>query len=247
MAFRVSLPKSTIPDTVLPATLNTITPQPTSAVTRQLGLYEGFDVYGRLIQKLGTLAGPADFTAPVTEVINLGDTETWQIYNTTADTHPIHLHQVSFRVVGRQKFTWKVDPVTGGIINIKLIGKPMPPAANETGWKDTVQMNPGEVTIIQARFDLPGKYVWHCHILEHEEHDMIRPFLVQAPAAAPFVATVSVPAASSSTADTGRSTAMVLSDTSPAEAPVPLPIPDGIYDPSLIAAPLWWKKKRLAQ
>ena len=100
-------------------------------------------------------------------------TETWNIYNTTADTHPIHLHQVSFQIVSRQGFNAKVDPLTGDMTNIKLTGKPSGPDANEAGWKDTVRMNPGEVTTIIAKFDLPGKYVWHCHILEHEEHDMM--------------------------------------------------------------------------
>jgi hypothetical protein len=176
--------------------------------------------------------------------------EQWQVYNVTVDTHPIHLHSTMFQIVSRQKFNRKVvDPLTGAFVVTSLSGKPTGPDANENGWKDTARMNPGEVTTILVKFDLPGDYVWHCHILEHEENDMMNQLVIlDAPAAAPFVATVSVPAASSSTADTGRSTAMVLSDTSPAEAPVPLPIPDGIYDPSLIAAPLWWKKKkRLAQ
>ena len=77
-----------------------------------------------------------------------------------------------------------------------------PPDSNEAGWKDTAQMNPGEVTTIRAKFDLPGNYVWHCHILEHEEHDMMRPIhvVLDAPpaAAAPAVMT----AASTATANT---------------------------------------------
>jgi spore coat protein A, manganese oxidase len=200
MAFRVRN-IAPIRDVTLPATLNTITPLVPGAVTRQLGLYEGLDSNGRLIQKLGTLARPANFTDNVTEVIKQGDTETWQIYNTTMDTHPIHLHQVSFQVVGRlQKFNWKIDPATGGIIVTGLTGKLTPPAANEVGWKDTVQMNPGEVTIIKARFDLPGRYVWHCHILEHEEHDMMRPFLVLPPVVVASTQTVSTASASPTTA-----------------------------------------------
>jgi hypothetical protein len=221
----------------------------------------------------------------------LNTSEVWTIVNTTGDAHPIHLHLTQFRILNRQKldaagYLAAVNPLlpfAAGGTGVEnsfgtttppdptpyLKGHPAAPDTNETGFKDTVKVYPGELVRIVAPFggtaagltaafkgDAPdaavqrfiGTYVWHCHILEHEEHDMMRPFLVQAPAAAPFVATVSVPAASSSTADTGRSTAMVLSDTSATEAPVPLPIPDGIYDPSLIAAPLWWKKKkRLAQ
>jgi hypothetical protein len=66
---------------------------------------------------------------------------------------------------------------------ITLKGSPMPPSANEMGWKDTVQMYPGTVTTIVAKFDLPGKYVWHCHILEHEEHDMMHWLNIIKPAA----------------------------------------------------------------
>ena len=109
--------------------------------------------------------------------------EEWQVFNTTADTHPIHLHQVSFQIVSRQQFAWTVtDSTTGEFKVTGLIGQPRGPDANEAGWKDTVQMNPGEVTIIRAKFDLPGKYVWHCHILEHEEHDMMNEYeVVSAP------------------------------------------------------------------
>jgi len=57
---------------------------------------------------------------------------------------------------------------------LKLTGAPQPAHANERGWKDTVIANPGEVTRVVATFDLPGLYVWHCHILEHEDHEMMR-------------------------------------------------------------------------
>jgi len=194
----VSLPKNTsIPDTVLPTTLNTITPFETANNTRELALYEEEDSYGRLIQNLGTLAGPAAFDSPITEVITQGDTEIWKIYNTTADTHPIHLHQVTFQIISRQKFNWK-ETSTDGITVTALQGQPRGPDANEAGWKDTVRMNPGEVTIIEAKFDVPGKYVWHCHILEHEEHDMMRFFEVIPSAAA--TTTSATLAASSTTA-----------------------------------------------
>jgi spore coat protein A len=179
MAFRVRLPKNkAISDTTLPAALKAIAPPGRPDNSRDLALYEGEDQYDRLIQNLGTLAGPMAFDGPITEVIRQGDTEIWKIYNTTADTHPIHLHQVSFQIISRQGFNWKIDPVTGSVIVTGLTGQPRGPDANEAGWKDTARMNPGEVTIVEAKFDLPGKYVWHCHILEHEEHDMMRFFQV---------------------------------------------------------------------
>ncbi len=89
------------------------------------------------------------------------------------DTHPIHLHLINFQILNRAKFTGNPNGP-----NLK-IGPPQPPDPNERGWKDTVRANPGEVTRIIARFGpFKGIYPWHCHILEHEDHDMMRPFEV---------------------------------------------------------------------
>ena len=94
---------------------------------------------------------------PVTENPAVGAVETWEIYNFTEDAHPIHIHQVHFEVVGRD-------------------GRG--PEDWETGYKDTVIAYPGEVTRVKALFDLPGFYVWHCHIVEHEDNEMMRPMHV---------------------------------------------------------------------
>jgi spore coat protein A len=94
----------------------------------------------------------------------LNDTEIWRLHNLTEDAHPIHLHLVMFQVLGRAPLD---DPE-----NIE------PPEDWETGWKDTVIAYPDEVTYLIARFDLPGLYVWHCHILEHEDNEMMRPYYV---------------------------------------------------------------------
>jgi spore coat protein A, manganese oxidase len=185
---------------------------PPGTTVRRLTLNEGFDDYGRLIQFLGTdqpvNVPPAPTTmartyeAPPTEVITKGSTEVWEIINLTADTHPIHFHLVNVQILNRQRFSskvlgrGKVLPYSGG--PIKFSGQPVAPDANELGWKETVRVNPGEVTRVMIRFDLPAvpfavppsprlkdgpygsyhEYVWHCHILEHEEHDMMRPLLV---------------------------------------------------------------------
>jgi hypothetical protein len=110
----------------------------------------------------------------------------WRMYNNTSDTHPIHLHQTSFQVLTRGTFSSKIanlgfDPATG--LTRLAMGPvtkvaPLPVPANEVAWKDTIQINPGEVITLRAKFDLGGKYVWHCHILSHEEHDMMRFFQV---------------------------------------------------------------------
>jgi spore coat protein A len=165
---------------------------------RDLTLNEDFDEYGRLIQKLGTNVqngvnnqniatwGRGYMDQP-TEVTHAGDLEIWRIANLTADTHPMHFHLVNVQVLSRQAFD--VANYNG---TPALLGTSRGPDANERGWKETVRMNPGEVTTIAMKFDLPKnvpyvplsprtgghEYVWHCHILEHEEHDMMRPLVV---------------------------------------------------------------------
>jgi spore coat protein A len=115
--------------------------------------------------------------------------ENWLLVNTTADTHPIHLHLVTFEVIDRRPFN--VAAYDPEIQAITYTGPAVPAAPNENGRKDTVQAHPGQVTRIRARFELPDEgtivlppgvenpqYVWHCHILEHEENDMMRAFEV---------------------------------------------------------------------
>ncbi len=155
--------------------------------TRKLALNSTKDQYGRPLLGLGTLAGPQSIEASDANPqikIKQGAVEKWEIYNTTDHTHPIHVHQVSFLIMSQQQFQFEPTP-TGGIKITRLIGKPSKPAPNEAGWKDTVQVNPGQVVTIEAKFDLPGKYMWHCHILEHEDHDMEQFFEVVPRSAAP--------------------------------------------------------------
>jgi FtsP/CotA-like multicopper oxidase with cupredoxin domain len=109
----------------------------------------------------------------VTENPALGATETWKIYNFTEDAHPIHPHLTRFKVVGRQRIA---DEAAG--VTLAECGAGCAPEPWETGYKDTVIAYPDEVTTIQALFDLPGLYVWHCHIVEHEDNEMMRPYCV---------------------------------------------------------------------
>lgn len=166
----------------LPAKLSTITAlSPASAtVTRDLSLDQGVDAYGRPELRINGL-GLKD---PVTETPVLGSTEVWRFINMTMDTHPMHLHLVRFQVLYRRPFDmarYMADMDAGMMPKIDdyFTGPAVPPPANERGWKDTVQANPDEVTAIIAKFDgWAGDYVWHCHILEHEDHDMARPLKV---------------------------------------------------------------------
>ena len=183
MAFKVTKPFDTnYPATILPASLRPpIVPLQTNLPARKLILFEATDEYDRLKPMLGTLEdGVMDFHHQVTENISQHSNEIWEIYNETPDAHPIHLHMVHMQLINRQKFSASVDMETGKPSNIRLSGPPKLPAADEAGWKDTYIMYPGEVTRVIATFDLAGLYAWHCHILSHEDHEMMRPFFVQA-------------------------------------------------------------------
>jgi spore coat protein A len=113
---------------------------------------------------------------PVTERPTLGSVEIWDLVNLTEDIHPVHLHLVRFQIAHRQPFDRDEYMTTG---KMTLLGAPVPPAANEAGWKDTVRADPGMITRIIVRFDgYAGRYVWHCHVLEHAANEMMRPFEV---------------------------------------------------------------------
>jgi len=118
------------------------------------------------------ISTPLLWSDPMTERPIMGDTEIWEVYNQTIDGHPIHLHLVRYEVVDRQL----LDPLT----NLPLPGTNRPPEPWETGYKDTVIAYPGEVTRLRAKFDVAGLYVWHCHIVEHEDNEMMRPYCVDA-------------------------------------------------------------------
>jgi len=111
------------------------------------------------------------WSAPVTEAPPLGSTETWEIHNFTVDAHPIHIHLVQFRVVNREIISTDSPNYPGS-----NIGETRDPTPGESGFKDTVIAYPGEITRVQATFTIAGRYVWHCHIVEHEDNEMMRPY-----------------------------------------------------------------------
>jgi FtsP/CotA-like multicopper oxidase with cupredoxin domain len=173
--------------------LNDIRPLPAPSNVKKVSLWEITDEFGRTMP---TIDGRG-FEGEMTEFVQLNAVEQWDIINTTVDTHPMHLHQVAFQLVNRESIeVLGTDPVSGDpILNVTNAGVlPGPltppdyvvatpstielPAPHEAGWKDTIMCPPGKVTRVIAKFDIPGLYVWHCHILSHEEHDMMRPFVV---------------------------------------------------------------------
>jgi bilirubin oxidase len=174
MQFRVVSSAATGTDTSTPPgllRLPHLETLPSTSTRRALSLNELDSAVlpgvGPQSARLGTLdatgAGvPLAWMDKITENIPFGATEIWELHNFTEDAHPIHVHLVQFQVVDRQPF--------GGITR--------PPEIWETGFKDTVIAYPGEITRLKARFDIHGEYVWHCHIIEHEDNEMMRPYMV---------------------------------------------------------------------
>jgi FtsP/CotA-like multicopper oxidase with cupredoxin domain len=176
MEFRVSAGPVADPTTPpqylqLPA----ITSVGPAGITRDLSLneevYEPADIpTAALLGTWNTGTGqptPLLWADPITENPTLGGVEEWVIYNVTEDAHPIHIHLVQFEVLGREAI--------GGGPSVAGSNGPLP---WETGFKDTVISYPGEITRVKMKFDYPGFYVWHCHIVEHEDNEMMRPYHV---------------------------------------------------------------------
>jgi FtsP/CotA-like multicopper oxidase with cupredoxin domain len=168
--------------------LPAIRPLPAATVTRPLALLEEMSMYfadAPAEALLGTVAGDPNVASgvwthrlwmdPVTENPAVGATEVWELYNATGDAHPMHVHEVVFEVLNRQDIfvdedTHQVQVIPGS--------EPSPPEPWETGFKDTLIAYPGQVTRIRAQFKTPGQFVWHCHIVEHEDNEMMRPYRI---------------------------------------------------------------------
>lgn len=178
LEFRVAAaPKRPAKVPPLPDRLRTVARiSPSSAVrTRDLVLNAYRD---HALHRMVMLLNDARWSDPVTESPELDSIEIWSLLNLTEDDHPIHLHLVRFQVLDRQAFDPHVYAVSG---KIHPTAPPVPPDPHEAGWKDTVRAPTGMVTRIIARFEgFPGKYVWHCHVLEHAANEMMRPFEVVA-------------------------------------------------------------------
>lgn len=175
MQFKVSLPLSSKDTSSIPSSLPALPPPPESSAvrTRDITLDEILNAQGI---SLTLLLNGMHFEAPVTEKPKLNTTEIWRFINLTMDAHPMHLHDVMFHVLDRRPFDVQHYKATRQLV---FTGPPIPPDPNETGFKDTVKVYPGQIARLITRFtDFTGRYVYHCHILEHEDNDMMRPFEV---------------------------------------------------------------------
>ena len=206
--FSVSDPESTglvMRFDVVPATTTDMTTPPrflrlppiaalTGGATRRLGLIEELSEFAEPPEEfedapvsahLGTVdTDPSEGTAAwtayewgdgITENPQVGDTEVWELYNATADAHPMHIHEVLFQVVDRQAIVVDEENAT---VELEPGSEPTPPEPWEAGWKDTVIAYPGQVTRMRMRFTQGGQFVWHCHIVEHEDNEMMRPYRI---------------------------------------------------------------------
>jgi FtsP/CotA-like multicopper oxidase with cupredoxin domain len=203
MAFDVTLPlDESVPDNFDPNEIDFGPNVEPSSAIRKVALFEGKDEFGRLQPLLGTvdavpnasgsIATPYTWFQATTEAPALNTTEEWEVYNFTGDAHPVHLHLVKYEILGRNAISFDSDDGAPGqpvlqhnntqglapvITNLSVNGTvDLGPSDGyvENAPKDVVTALPEQVTRIKATFDKPGRFVWHCHILSHEDHEMMR-------------------------------------------------------------------------
>ncbi|MGA3049360.1 MAG: multicopper oxidase [Terracidiphilus sp.] len=184
MLFKVTKPLVGTDTSMLPVTLGPFESlNPSAAVRERILSINEMDRPSDGYTMMGMLDGK-HWNDPVTEDPKVGSTEIWSMVNTTSDVHPMHLHLVRLQILDRRPFDVKSFLASG---TLRYTGRPLPPETNESpAWKDTVKAYPGYVTRVIQRFDLPPgtpissgqrfRYVWHCHILEHEDNEMMRPY-----------------------------------------------------------------------
>lgn len=171
MQFKVHQPLSEKDESNIPRNLSCIPTLKNNDITtiRNLKLLGTTDEYGRPLLLLDN----KKWTDPVTEKPHLGTTEIWSFMNITGFTHPIHIHLIVFQVLDRRPFDLDLYNENGQIV---YTGPAVAPEPNERGWKDTVAAPSAMFTRVIVKFaPYTGRYVWHCHILEHEDYDMMRP------------------------------------------------------------------------
>jgi spore coat protein A len=173
MQFRVSGRPARGERLSLPASLRPVskTPEAGAVKTRRIPLLELKSPNG---DSMTMLLGGNHWNMPVTENPVIDTVEIWELLNTTEDSHPIHLHLVRFQLLDRRSFD---EPLYFATRRIRYTGPAMPPDPYEAGWKDTIRAHSKMITRIIVRFEgYTGRYVWHCHVLEHEDNEMMRPY-----------------------------------------------------------------------
>lgn len=178
MEFRVGASLVSDPS-ALPATLRSVPRIAESSAVKTRWLTVGDEIKKGTSASTGMLLNKTPWHMPITEKPVLGTTEIWELANLTEEVQPIHLHLVRFQILDRRRFDASEYVTTG---ELRYSRDPAtPPDPNEMGWKDTVRVNAQTVTRIIVPFEgYSGRYVWHCHNLEHEDNEMMRPYAVLA-------------------------------------------------------------------
>ncbi|WML39283.1 multicopper oxidase [Neobacillus sp. OS1-2] len=177
MEFRVTKPLSSIDTSMIPAYLRQINWLQANSGQKQryLELSEEKDQFGRSL----FLLDKKMWDDPITENPRHSSIERWNFINTDGDDHPIHIHLVQFQILERRPFDVNYYKKTK---QLRYTGPGIHSEISERGWKDTVRCPPGHVTsIIIPFFPFTGQYVWHCHMLEHEDYEMMRPYQILPP------------------------------------------------------------------
>jgi spore coat protein A len=180
MEFRVNA--TPVPDpSALPAKLRAVPHIAESSAVKTRWLTLNDEPRKGMPASMGMLLNKTPWKMPITEKPVLGTTEIWELANLTEEVQPIHLHAVRFQILDRRRFDASEYMESGKVRYSKEPASP--PDPNEMGWKDTVRVNASTVTRIIIPFEgYAGRYVWHCHNLEHTDHEMIRPYEVLASA-----------------------------------------------------------------
>jgi len=174
MEFRVTKPLSGIDTSTIPFYMSPIKWLKANSARKQrfLELNEEKDQYGRSL----FLLDKKRWNDPISENPRIGSIEIWNFINTNDDDHPIHVHLVQFQILEWRAFDVDYYKKT---MQVRLKGPRIPPESCERGWKDTVRCPPGHITsVIIPFFPFTGQYVWHCHMLEHEDYEMMRPYRI---------------------------------------------------------------------
>jgi spore coat protein A, manganese oxidase len=176
MEFRVGA-KPVVDPSAMPAALRAVQQIPeSSAVNKRWLTLDDMNQGMAPSAPMGMMLNKTPWHMPITEKAVLGTTEIWELANLTDDVHPIHLHLVRFQILDRRPFSVSEYLRTGTLRYVRPLE---PPDSNESGWKDTVRVNAQTVTRIIVPFaGYTGRYVWHCHNLEHEDNEMMRPYEV---------------------------------------------------------------------
>ena len=175
MQFRVAS-SSAARAGVVPATLRNLEKLVESSATRTRVLT--LDQYNPPGKPMLMLLNGTHWESPATEDPVLETTEIWSFLNLTPDAHPIHMQAVRFQILDRREFDVDAFRKTR---SLHYTGPAMAPERDESGWKDIVRCAPNMVTRIIVHFDgsYVGRFMWHCHILEHEDNEMKRPYVIR--------------------------------------------------------------------